>query len=106
MNLSPRGRESRPGAGAAIAKEAGGPFDIVAQAPDSHPRTRRPRYAVMVHQQRRDGVMTTHLMTSLPAAERRVLRTRERGLVAWVELVRLTPLPARLALDAMAGEHR
>jgi len=67
-------------------------IEIVPQVdPAPHP-TRRHTYAVLVHAQRRDGIIAQHVLVNLPAAERRVLRTRERGLVAWLELVRLTPV--------------
>lgn len=66
---------------------------------------RRKVYAVLVAAERADGRVVTQVYTSLHAAERRVLRTRERGLSAWVEMVRLVPVPlVSQALLALVGD--
>lgn len=65
--------------------------------PGAQPAVARPArrkvYAVLVAAERADGRVVTQVYTSLHAAERRVVRSRERGLSAWVELVRLVPVP-------------
>lgn len=65
------------------------------QAPHADPlaRARRHDHAVLVLAERADGVVCSQLFTNLAAAERKVLRTRERGLSASLTLVRLLPLP-------------
>lgn len=105
MNLStPPERESRPRPGATLAKEDGDLGSILAHSPAGPQPTRRHRYAVVVHAQRRDGVLCQHILTNLPAAERRVMATRARGMAAWLELVRVVPVTAAEGLDALAGD--
>ena len=62
-------------------------------------RARRHDHALMVLAERADGIVVTQLYQHLTAAERRVRRTRERGLAASMHLVRLTPVPWTAAVD-------
>ena len=101
MSRAARERESRPADNrAAIAKNTGERSESsVSDIADNAPHPRRHAYAVRVVAQRRDGILTEHVLTNLPAAERRVQNARARGLAAWLELVRLVPV----ANDAEAG---
>lgn len=49
-------------------------------------------YAVRVVAERADGVLVTQFYSNLPAAERKVTRTRDRGLRADMHLVRVVPV--------------
>jgi len=62
---------------------------------------RRHDYALLVVAERSDGVVTSQVYTNLTAAERKVTRTRERGLTATLTLVRLVPVP-RIVLEDLA----
>lgn len=68
-------------------------------------RARRHDHGVLVLAERQDGVVVSQVFADLPAAERKVQRTRERGLSATLTLVRLVPLPhvAPDALEALGG---
>lgn len=57
-------------------------------------RARRAEFGVRVLAERRDGVVVAQVYSDLPAAERKVSRTRERGLRAELHLVRLVPVSA------------
>ncbi|EWT06322.1 hypothetical protein N864_22615 [Intrasporangium chromatireducens Q5-1] len=65
-------------------------------------RARRHDYALRVVSERADGVLVVQFYTNLPAAERKVTRTRERGLRADLSLVRLTAVPFAV-LDTLGG---
>ena len=56
---------------------------------DLRTRAKRHDYALLVLAERADGVICSQIYTNLPAAERKVSRTRGRGLQASVTLVRL-----------------
>lgn len=64
---------------------------------------RRHDYALRVVTERSDGVLVTQLFTSMHPAERKVARTRERGLRAHVTLVKLTAVPFELGQSGAAG---
>jgi hypothetical protein len=68
-------------------------------------RARRHDHGVLVLAERQDGVVVSQVFADLPAAERKVQRTRDRGLSATLTLVRLVPLPhvTPEALDALGG---
>lgn len=68
-------------------------------------RARRHDHGVLVLAERRDGVVVSQVFADLAAAERKVQRTRERGLSASLTLVRLVPLPhvTPEALEALGG---
>lgn len=88
-------RESRPtGNRAAITKIQGDEStpQSIALAADALILARRVDYAVLVVAQRRDGVLVSQVFTTLAAAEKKVTRTRDRGLLASLTLVRLTPV--------------
>lgn len=55
-------------------------------------RARRHDHGVLVLAERRDGIVTSQVFADLAAAERKVWRTRERGLSASLQLVRLVPV--------------
>lgn len=63
-------------------------------AADLLARARRHDYALAVTYERADGRVCVALVTTMLAAERKVLRTRARGLRAEVTLVRLVPVAA------------
>lgn len=65
-------------------------------------RARRHDHGVLVLAERRDGIVTSQVFADLAAAERKVWRTRERGLSASLALVRLVPVPF-VALDDLEG---
>lgn len=48
---------------------------------------------MLVLAERRDGIVTSQVYADLGAAERKVWRTREKGLQASLQLVRLVPVP-------------
>lgn len=78
------------------------------QSTDLAARARRHDFAVRVVSERADGVLVAQFYTNLPAAERKLARTQERGLRAEMHLVRIvpvgvTPLPA-VASTAMLAE--
>ena len=66
------------------------------------PLARAPRYAhaLRVVWERADGRACTNFYSTLPAAERKMQRTRERGLAARIELVRL--VPSTMTADVLA----
>jgi hypothetical protein len=66
-------------------------------------RAARHDYALRVVSQRADGILVTQFYTNLPAAERKVTRTRDRGLSADLSLVRITPVPWATLAD-VGGE--
>ena len=68
-------------------------------------RARRHDHGVLVLAERRDGVVTSQVFADLAAAERKVWRTRERGLSASLQLVRLVPV-RHVDLDELGGEVR
>lgn len=98
--MTPTNGERRPGGAAQVSLED----DPILS------RTRRHDHALMVLAERADGIVVTQLYQHLTAAERRVRRTRERGLAASMHLVRLTPVPwtaaVDLALDEIGGGPR
>lgn len=67
-------------------------------------------YAVLVSAERADGIVASQLYTNLAAAERKVKRTRDRGLSASLTLVQIVaataPIPAEYRLETEAGEAR
>lgn len=63
------------------------------QSTDLAARARRHDHGVLVLAERRDGIVTSQVFADLAAAERKVWRTRERGLSASLSLVRLVPVP-------------
>lgn len=65
-------------------------------------RARRHDHGVLVLSERRDGVVCAQVFADLGAAERKVWRTRERGLSASLTLVRLLPV-AHLDPDEIGG---
>ena len=96
--------ESRPGAAIPEAAQSlGGDYG---DSTDLARRARRHDYAVRVVSQRRDGVLVTQFYSNLPAAEAKVLRTRERGLMASLSLVRLVPVPFVMLDELEGGECR
>ena len=72
------------------AKTFGG---VTGKCTDLERRARRHDHGVLVLAERRDGVVTSQVFADLAAAERKVWRTRERGLSASLALVRLVPVP-------------
>lgn len=54
---------------------------------------RRHDFGLLVVAERSDGIVTSQVYMNLPAAERKVTRTRERGLTATLTLLRLVPVP-------------
>lgn len=68
-------------------------------------RARRHDHGVLVLAERRDGIVTSQVFADLAAAERKVWRTRERGLSASLQLVRLVPV-AHVDLDELGGHGR
>ena len=62
-------------------------------------RARRHDHALLVVAERADRVITTQVFMSLEAAERKVARTRERGLAASLHLVRVSVVPFVTADD-------
>lgn len=80
---------------------------VSTQSTDLAARARRHDFAVRVLAERRDGVVVAQVYADLPAAERKVARTRERGLSAQMHLVRLvpvgvTPLPVVCTAEQLA----
>ncbi|MGN7247096.1 hypothetical protein ACTHQ1_05095 [Janibacter anophelis] len=68
-------------------------------------RARRHDHGVLVLATRKDGIVTSQVFADLAAAERKVWRTRERGLSASLTLVRIVPVP-HVALDELEGGER
>lgn len=68
-------------------------------------RARRHDHGVLVLAERRDGIVTSQVFADLAAAERKVWRTRERGLSASLQLVRLVPV-MHGDLDGLGGGGR
>lgn len=68
-------------------------------------RARRHDHGVLVLAERKDGSVVSQVYSNLPAAERKVWRTRERGLSASLTLVRIVPVP-HVALDELEGGER
>lgn len=66
------------------------------QSTDLAARVRRHRYALYVLAERADGRIVGQVYTSLHPAERKVARTRERGLRATMSLVELRPIGLEL----------
>lgn len=73
------------------------------QSSDLAARARRHDHGVMVLAERRDGIVTSQVFADLAAAERKVWRTRERGLSASLALVRLVPVHVDLDVDVQHG---
>ena len=73
--------------------------------PDLRTRAKRHDYALLVLAERADGVICSQIYTNLPAAERKVHRTRSRGLSASVTLVRLVSVASTEA-ELFGGEIR
>lgn len=73
-----------------------------AQSTDLAARARRHDHGVLVLAERKDGTVLSQVYSNLPAAERKVQRTRERGLSASLVLVRITPVPL-VHLDELEG---
>lgn len=95
-----RTRESRPeGNEAAITSTSNGD---IASISDLAARARRHDHGVLVLAERRDRVVTSQVFADLAAAERKVWRTRERGLSASLQLVRLVPV-GTVRLDELTG---
>lgn len=94
---SPPGRGSRPDAnGAATKVQVGRPSHSLDGSTDTERLARRHDYALYVLAERADGRLMGQVFTSLPAAERKVTRTRDRGLHASMTLVRLVPVRAAI----------
>lgn len=74
-------------------------------AADLRTRTRRCDYGLLVTTERKDGVLVSQIMLSLDAAEKKVHRTRSRGLHASVTLVRLVSVASTEA-ELFGGEIR
>lgn len=95
-----RQRERRPAGNQAATQSLIEDTDILSRA-------RRHDHALLVVAERADRVVTTQVFMSLEAAERKVARTHERGLVASMHLVKLTPVPwtagVDLTLDDLVG---
>ena len=68
-------------------------------------RARRHDHGVLVLAERRDGIVTSQVFADLAAAERKVWRTRERGLSASLQLVRLMPV-WHVDLDELQVDRR
>lgn len=68
--------------------------DSTRSADDLLARASRHDYALRVVWERSDGRFCTQLYTTLPAAERKLRTTRERGRHAQVHLVRLVDVQA------------
>lgn len=98
--------EERPGdqTGATQTKQLVGAASTV-QYSDLAARARRHDHGVLVLSERRDGVVTSQVFADLTAAERKVWRTRERGLSASLALVRIMPVPF-VDLDELGGGTR
>lgn len=102
--MTHRDKERRPNLAAEAASKT---FPgVTADSTDLARRARRHDYAVRVVSQRRDGVLVTAFYSNLPAAEAKVLRTRERGLMASLSLVRLVPVPFVMLDELEGGECR
>lgn len=82
--------ESRP---AGAAPETPAKKSTAKDTRDLASRARRHDHGVLVLAERKDGVVVSQVYADLAAAERKVQRTRERGLSATLTLVRLVPLP-------------
>lgn len=99
------GQRSRPTGNRAASRITGGRSDSsLLDSATVGALVLRHEYAIVVRSERRDGVMVEQVMTNLPAAERKVHRTRERGLSAGMTLVRLVPVAsATMSLEALIG---
>lgn len=73
------------------------------QSSDLAARARRHDHGVLVLAERRDGIVTSQVFADLSAAERKVWRTRERGLSASLALVRLVPVHVEIDVDVHDG---
>lgn len=96
-------KRSRPGVVTEAAKNDVGrsennPTDLAARA-------RRHDHGVLVVAERADGTVTSQVYENLGAAERKVWRTRARGLSATLTLVRLVPVPFT-TFDELGGGER
>lgn len=77
---------------------------IIPQSTDSGQTPRPHMYAVLVVSERKDHVLVSQVFMSLASAEKKVQRTRERGLSASLTLVRITAVPFVTAEDlALVG---
>lgn len=87
--------QKRPaGNGANPEQSAGGRSTSSVPRPgDIASLARRHDFGLLVVAERRDGVLVSQVFASLEAAERKITRTRERGLSASMTLVRLVPVP-------------
>lgn len=94
--MTGRNEERRPRQGAASN------LNLTAQSTDLAARARRHDHGVLVLAERRDGIVTSQVFADLAAAERKVWRTRERGLSASLQLVRLLPV-GPIDLDDIGG---
>lgn len=102
--MSPSNGERRPGRGSGAETPAKKSASSMTQGghverlrsrtgtPDLAARARRHDHGVLVLAERRDGVVVSQVFADLPAAERKVARTRARGLSASLTLVRLLPV--------------
>jgi hypothetical protein len=94
----PRDEESRP-------RQESGPVSSTTQhgtrPGDVALLARRHDYALLVVAERSDGVVASQVYTNLTAAERKVTRTRERGLTATLTLIRLVPM-SHVVLEDLA----
>ena len=102
-----RAESSRPSANTEAAEDIRGAasessFSLTA---DLRTRAKHHGYALLVLAERADGVICSQIYTNLPAAERKVTRTRARGLQASVTLVRLVACASTEA-ELFGGEIR
>lgn len=102
-----RAKDSRPGVGTEAAEviRATATDSILLSSSDLRTRAKRHDYALLVLAERADGVICSQIYTNLPAAERKVTRTRARGLQASLTLVRLVPCASTEA-ELLAGDLR
>ena len=104
--MSSTTNERRPAGNGTAIQNAG--ERSTGNATDLRARARRHEYAILVLAERVDETVVSSFYTNLPAAERKVTRTRERGLDATLTLVRVTPvrgdLAALLALPEAVAE--
>lgn len=98
----PKYDECRPVGEAASRKDFVGEASLAETADLAH-RAARHDHAVRVLFERADGVVASQLFTSLPAAEKKLRRTRERGLFADLHLVRLLPVRRHELRDEAGG---
>ena len=102
-----RQESSRPGVGTEAAEviQAAATDTSFSLTADLRTRAKRHDYALLVLAERADGVICSQIYTNLLAAERKVHRTRSRGLSASVTLVRLVSVASTEA-ELFGGDLR